>query len=115
MGAMFAGIVAWLGTWFASVAASAVVRFVLMKVFFTALLFVALPIVFNTAIYKFMDMSLDMIYNATSGTAASGLMDFSGFMAWLIECFRLPECIAVLVAALQLRLILKMIPFSPVR
>ena len=115
MGAMVARVVAWLGTWFAAGVANKVLTYGALKILLTGLMFFALPVVLNTFIYKFIAMSLDMINNATDGSGVSGIMQFSGFMAWLLECFRIPECIAVFVSALQIRLILKMIPFSPVR
>ncbi len=43
-------------------------------------------------------------------------MTFSGFMGgWLIDCFKIPEAFSITLGALQLHLVLKMIPFSPVK
>lgn len=101
-----------LGRWFLEKA----LMFLALKALLTALFIIVLPIVLNNLIHEFMQISIDHLNaNANGINAYSGMLSATGFLAWLFECFKIPECIAVLVSALQLHLVLKMIPFSPVK
>ena len=115
MYAVVARIVAWVGSWFAAGLADKAITWIALKVFLTALFMVALPYVLNSVIYSFMEFSMGMITDRLADESFDTALQFTGIAAWLLECFKVPECIAVLVSALQLRLVLKMIPMSPIK
>jgi len=90
--------------------------FFALKALLTTLFIIAVPIVLNNLAHDFMNTAMTYLDSKANGIDAfSGAYQAVGFMAWLMECFRIPECISVLVGALQLHLVLKMIPFSPVK
>mgnify|MGYP000257960045 CR=1 FL=1 len=96
--------------------ADRVVLFFAVKALLTTLFIVAVPIILNNLAHDFMNEAMLYMNSKTTGLDAfSGAMQAVGLMAWLCECFRIPECISILVSALQLHLVLKMIPFSPIK
>jgi len=48
-----------------------------------------------------------------AGVSAASPMTITGIAGYLLTVFRLPEIISIVTSALQLRLVLKMVPFSP--
>lgn len=93
-----------------------VLFFLALKALLTALFIIVMPIVINNLIHNMMSDAMTLM-NSTfiSQGAASGMIQVTGFCAWLSECLRIPECISMLVSALQAHMILKLIPFSPVK
>jgi len=90
--------------------------FLALKFLLTSLFIIAVPIVLNNLMYEFMDTGLTYLNTHAQGVDAfSGALQTVGLMAWLCECFKIPEAISILVSALQLHLILKCIPFSPIK
>ena len=108
MGAIVAAISWMLGKLFAD----SIIKFVAIKLLLTTVVLVILPIIFNNLIYDLMNTLLELATsNSTTITPINGAMTFSGFAAWLITQFKLPECVSVLTSALLLRFSLSMIPF----
>jgi len=96
--------------------ADRVLFFLALKFLLTTLFIVAVPIVLNNLIYGFMDTGMTYLDSHAQGiNAFSGALQTVGLMAWLCECFKIPEAISILVSALQLHLVLKIIPFSPIK
>ena len=96
--------------------ADRVVLFFAVKTLLTALFVIAVPIILNNVAHDFMNEAMQYMNSKTNGLDAfSGAMQAVGLMAWLCECFQIPECISILVSALQLHIVLKMIPFSPIK
>jgi hypothetical protein len=93
-----------------------VFMFLALKALLTALFIIALPIVLNNVIYTFMESSM-IYFNSQSGelTEYSGIFSTTGIFAWLLDCFNVPQSFSIIISAFQLHLILKMIPFSPVK
>lgn len=88
-----------------------------LKALLTALFIVALPIVLNNVMYGFMESAMTY-FNSESGLGLSefsGLLSTTGILAWLLDCFNIPQAMSIIISAFQLHLILKMIPFSPVK
>lgn len=101
-----------IGSVFAKVFADKVLGWVAAKIFLTALFITVVPLVLNNYLYDIIKIMMDFASGQAAGaTALDGNMSFTGFAAWLIECFRLPEAFSLLVSALVLRLVLSMIPF----
>lgn len=107
-----AAVLAFLGSALAKIFTDKVLAYVAMKVILVGLFTLVVPIVLNNVLYDLMEIIMNFA-NTQSGSASSfsGTMSFSGFAAYLIETFRISECLSVLVSALILRTSLKMIPF----
>ena len=96
--------------------ADRILFFLALKFLLTSLFIIAVPIVLNNLMYDFMDTAMTYLNTHAQGVNAfSGALQTVGLMAWLCECFKIPEAISILVSALQLHLILKIIPFSPIK
>lgn len=112
MGAVLGAILSFLGSGLAKIFTDKVLGYLALKAILVFLFITVVPLILNNFLYDI----IEIIMNFASGQAAgasslSGGMSFSGFMAWLIECFRLPECLSVMISALTLRIVLTMIPF----
>lgn len=93
-----------------------VLFFLAIKALLTVLFITVVPIIFNNLIYEFMDIGMDYVnLHAGNVNGYETILDATGFLAWFCECVKLPECVSIMVSALQLHIILKMIPFSPVK
>src|SRR6185369_12125844 len=82
-----------------------VLRFVATKLLMTAFFLVILPLILNNFLYDIIDMILGLAGSSVTAVGAlDGSMSFTGFAAWLIERFRIAECLSVLCSALLMRL-----------
>ena len=107
-----AAILTFLGSTAAKVFTDKVLGYVAMKAILVFLFITVVPLILNNFLYDIMKIFIDLIAGQSSGVSAfNGQMSFSGFAAWLIQCFRLPEAFSLLISALCLRLVLNMIPF----
>lgn len=106
------GIIAFLGSQVARVFADKVIGWIAMKAVLVFLFITVVPLLLNNFLYDIIKVMMDFASDKAGGVSAiNGGMSFTGFTAWLLECFRLPEAIALLISALVLRLTLSMIPF----
>lgn len=105
-------LLAFLGTAIAKIFGDKVLGYIALKTILVFLFIFVVPVVLNNFLYDIIEIVLNFA-NGTAEDAAdfSGAMTFTGFLAWLIDCFKLAECLAVLVSALVLRTALSMIPF----
>lgn len=107
-----AAILSFLGSAFAKVFTDKVLGWVALKALLVFLFLTIVPLVLNNFLYDIIEILVDLISGqSTSLSALNGTMSFSGFAAWIIECFRIPEAFSLLISALCLRLVLNMIPF----
>jgi TM2 domain-containing membrane protein YozV len=105
-------IVGLIGTGIAKFIVDKILMFLAFKLILTTLFVIVLPIVLNNLIYDLMEIGTNMLLaNASTPEGYNGAMQFTGMMAWLVDCFNLPECLSILVGAIQLRLVLSNIPF----
>ena len=107
---------AWLGSLLtgavAKFIADRVLLWVAVKGLLVLLFTVILPIVLNNFLYDMIEIGSNlMTANAGDVSSMSSTMEFTGLLAWLSDCFNLPECLSVLVGALLLRVTLSSIPF----
>lgn len=106
------GILSFLGSGIAKIFADKVLGWIALKAILSFLFITVVPLLLNNFLYDIIKIMMDFSSAQSAGAVAlNGQMTFSGFTAWLIECFRIPEAIALLVSALVLRLTLSMIPF----
>lgn len=100
-----------LGSMFAKIFADKVLGWVALKLLLIFLFTIIVPIVLNNFLYDIMEIFMNFANNQIGNQGiVNGAMTFSGFSAWLITVFRLPECLAVIISAMQLRVILTTIP-----
>ena len=104
-------ILSFLGSALAKTLTDNVIKWVAMKSLLVFLFVTVVPLVLNNFIYELIEIIMNLANTQASSSTFDGAMSFTGFLAWLIECFRLPEALSVLVSALVLRLALSMIPF----
>lgn len=113
--AAIASLVTWLGSGVAALIASRVLMFIALKVLLTGLFAVLLPLVINNFLQGFAADAFSALNNVAISESYSGLMTFTGFTAWLADCFQLQACFSLLISAYSFHLFLKMMPFSPVK
>jgi hypothetical protein len=105
-------LIAFIGSAFAKVFLDKVLGWVALKVLLVLLFTIFVPIILNNFLYDIIKIMMDFATGSAAGaTAIDGHLSFSGFAAWLIEVFRIPEAFSLLVSALVLRLVLSMVPF----
>ena len=116
MFAAIAVIVSSIGTGIAKIVADRLLFFLAIKLLATTLFIVVLPIILNNVIHDLMQVAIDSL-NGLSVDSISGYgsMSFTGFLGFLVDCFKIPEVLSIVVGALQLHLTFKMIPFSPIK
>jgi hypothetical protein len=105
-------ILTFLGTILGKVLGDKVLGWVAMKGLMIFLFVTIVPLVLNNFLYDIIQIVMNFASGQASGAGAlNGSMTFTGFGAWLMECFRLSEALSVLISALCLRVVLSMIPF----
>lgn len=105
-------ILAYLGSSMAAIFTDNVLKWIAFKAVIVFLFITVVPLLLNNFLYDIIKIMMDFAAGQSAGASAfNGNMAFSGFLAWLIECFRLPEVFSVYVSALCLRLALSMVPF----
>lgn len=104
-------ILSFLGSAVGRLFADKVVGWIALKLLLVALFTLLVPIILNNFVYDIMEIVMNFANGQAGGAGTmNGAMNFTGFAAWLIACFKLPEALSVLVSALVLRLTLSMIP-----
>ena len=107
-----AQILAFLGTMLAKGLGDKVLAWVALKALLVFLFITIVPLILNNFLYDIIEIFIGLASDQAAGaTALNGEMSFSGFAAWLLECFRVPESFSLMISALCLRLVLNMIPF----
>lgn len=88
-----------------------VLRFVATKALMTTFFIVVLPIVLNNFIYDIMNTTFTWMQSNSDTTAVDPSLTYDGLIAWFVSILRIPECLAVIISALSMRLALRHIPF----
>lgn len=105
-------ILSFLGSSIAAIFTDAVLKWIAFKSIMVFLFLIVVPLLLNNFLYEAIEIMMNFAASqATGATAFSGSMTFSGFMGWLLTCFRIPEVISIMVSALALRSVLLMVPF----
>lgn len=105
-------LLAFLGPLVAKVFGDKLLGWIAMKALLVFLFLTIVPLILNNFLYDVIEIFINLVAGHSSGLSAlNGSMSFSGFAAWLMECFRVPEAFSLLISALCLRLVLNMIPF----
>lgn len=101
-----------LGSLAAKIFADKVLGYLAMKAILVFLFITVVPLILNNFAYDIIEIVLNFAGAQTSSVSElNGNMTFTGLGAWFISVFRIPDCLAVLVSALVLRVTLSMIPF----
>lgn len=105
-------ILSFLGSAVGRIFTDKVLGYIAMKAILVFLFMTVVPLILNNFTYDIMEIVMGFA-SSKAGDASSldGAMSFTGFAAWLISCFKLPEVLSVMVSAMILRLSLSMIPF----
>ncbi len=85
-----------------------------IKALLIAICTVLIPIVVNNIISGYLQDAIDAMA-ALNTSGLNGSMSFSGWVGYLLDCFNIPECLSIIVGAIQLHITLKLIPFSPIK
>lgn len=105
-------ILAFLGTTLAKTLGDSLIKWIAFKALMVLLFITVVPLILNNFLYDIMQIFINLANGQSAGASAiNGDMSFSGFAAWLLTCFRVPEAFSLMVSALSLRLVLNMIPF----
>ena len=106
-----AALLSFLGGAVGRIFSDKVLGYIALKLLLVLLLTTVVPLILNNFLYDIMEIVMNFATGQAGGASSmNGTMNFSGFAAWLISCFKLPECLSVMVSALVLRLSLSMIP-----
>ena len=109
---MPAALLAFFGSSLFKVFTDAVIKWIAFKALMIFLFVTIVPIVLNNCLADIIQLVGDYAGSASSGASSfGGSMNLTDFMGWLADCLKLRECLAVVVSALQLRIVLSMIPF----
>lgn len=87
-----------------------VIRWLAFKALMVLLIVTVLPIVLNNFLYEIIQTIFDIV-SANTGSSSGQVLSYSGLTAWFIQVLKLPECLSVLMAALSVRVALRLIPF----
>lgn len=104
-----------IGSSVAKMLADRVLFFLALKALLLGLFLVVMPIVLNNIIGSLMGEALAYFQSKPVDGSWGGIQQFTGLFGWLVDCFQIPAAFSVFVSALQLRVLLRMIPFSPVK
>lgn len=105
-------ILTYLGSSLASIFADKILGWIALKAILVFLFITIVPLLLNNFLYSIIQIMMDFANGQSAGANAfNGGMSFTGFLAWLLQCFKIPEVLSVFVSALVLRLTLSMIPF----
>lgn len=105
-------ILTFLGSGLAKIFSDKVLGYIAMKAILVFLFMTVVPLVLNNFAYDIMEIVMGFASSQAGGASSiNGTMNFTGFSAWLISTFKLPEVLSVIVSAFILRLSLSMIPF----
>lgn len=97
-----------LGEWFIKI-------FTSIKTFWLTIITVTLPVILNNFIADYMTDMMTFLNTMGLDAEWSNVAEYTGLLGWLIDCFQIPEVLSILLAAYSMHLMLKMIPFSPVK
>jgi hypothetical protein len=107
-----AGLITLLGTIAARIFSDKILGWIAIKVLLVALFTVVIPLVLNNFLYDIIEIILGFANTQASGASSfGGVLGFTGFGAWLIDCFRIPAALSVIISAFALRAALSMVPF----
>lgn len=112
------GLLGWFASAFANFFSTAVAQFTATKLVLIAIFTLVLPVVLNNLIYDLVVSMLNSIdpymQQIQANMGASSTVSVAGIGAWAVSLFRIPECVAVLMSAVSIRLSLSLIPFLKV-
>lgn len=114
MGTLLAKILALGGLSVSKLLADRLLFWFAMKAIAVFLFIVVIPLLLNNTMYDMIEIMMNFASGQAAGQVMSNNMAFAGLAAYLLEAFAVPNCLAIYIAALQLRLALKMIPLSPI-
>lgn len=103
-------IIAALSGFLARLIGDSVVRWLAFKALMVLLIVTVLPIVLNNFLYEIIQTVFEIV-SENSGSSSGSALSYSGLAAWFIQVLKLPECLSVLMAALSVRVALRLIPF----
>lgn len=113
--AIATALMTFLGSTAAKVMTDRVVMMVALKALLAGLLMILLPIVLNNFIADMVNDAMSWMQGQSVNGEWGGVAQFAGVTGWLIDKFRLAEILSVTLSALQIHLLLKIMPFSPVK
>ena len=113
MPAFFAAIVAFFTSGIAKLLIERLLFFLALKALIIAVCTILLPIILNNLLGDLLQTAIDYMNNISISSV--GNQSFSGFLGWLIDCFKIPQVLSITVSAFQMHITLKMIPFSPIK
>ncbi len=90
------------------------IMFFAIKALLIGICTILVPIVVHNIISGYLQDAINAMAGLGSGTLSSD-MSFTGWVAYLLDCFNIPECLSIIVGAIQMHITFKMIPFSPIK
>jgi len=114
MGAFLSALLEFLSTIFARVISVETLKFIAYKTVLTFLVFSGLLIVWKIIVGQMLDLLYSFLQQYTS-SSHTVVLAFSGLAGWLLHTLRIDDCLSVYFSVQSIRLILRMLPFTPVR
>jgi hypothetical protein len=113
MGALLSALLGFLSSILARVFTVEVAKFLAYKVLFSFLLFTGLLVVYQLVLDLTLSWIADLLSDYTS--SQSVVLHVAGLGGWILSCLRVDDCISLLLSAMSIRLLLRVLPLSPVK
>lgn len=101
----------WGGSLFSRFLSDTALKFAALKAMFYSFVTVTLPVVLKNLFTWLFGVLTSQLDQLDFGSMSSAVIEFTGVAAWFAVHLRFLDCLAVLVTALTIRLILNFIPF----
>ena len=91
-----------------------VAKFLAYKVLLTFLVFTGLVIVYQLIVSLSLDW-VSSIIQSTSAISQSVVLQVAGLGGWILQTMQIDQSLSLILSALSVRVVLRMLPFSPAR
>lgn len=92
----------------ANLLSSSVARFAALKVLLLSMFTIVLPYVLHKVIFFYMERGLSLVNSETTSLTAT-TVELTNMAAWLGNLLKLPLCLSIILAAVSIRLSLKLL------
>lgn len=106
------GLFSFLGTLFGKFLTDGLLRYIAYKALAVSLIIITFPIILkNLIVWIFEEVTQVVNANMAPSSLEPVLIELTDLGAWFADCFMLADCLALVLTALVIRLVLNFIPF----
>ena len=105
-------LLAWLGTALGRQLADTALLYIAMRSLLITLITVTLPIVLKNIISWLINLLMSIVQTVVpDGGIGDNIVSVTGFTAWLFDTMMLPQCVAIIITGIAIRITLNFVPF----